>query len=154
MRPRSKILSKWLSSPLFPSSCVDSERALKRTVQTISYVSGVGEYTAVYNAAEGIDGAYLDLTYGIDSIGSIIVNGSKLLANNASDRIDLGALLTPGPNTITVKLSSALYGRMFVENSGYVGSDFGMGGGFMTPADPEMYYNGLLSATLTPYVLK
>lgn len=123
-------------------------------VEDMRNVSGVGEYTLRFQAPETWDehtGAYLDLSYGIDQIGSVTVNGTTLPANNASDRVDLGGLLVPGENTITVKLDTTLYGRFFVENSGYANADFGMGGGFMQPADPDAYYNGLLTAVLVPY---
>ena len=65
--------------------------------------------------------------------------------------MDLGGYLVEGENTLTIKLSTVLYERMYVENSGYENADFGMGKGFMQPADPAAFYNGLLSVTLTPY---
>lgn len=118
------------------------------------YVSGVGEYTTTFTLPEDwsdTTGAYLDVTYGKDQIGEITINGTVLDANNASDRIDLGGYLVSGENTLTIKLSTTLYARMYATNSGYEGRDFGMGTGFMQPEDPEAFYDGLLSVALTPY---
>ena len=83
-------------------------------------------------------------------------NGTELTANNASDRVDVGALITEGENEITVRINSTLYGRTYVEHSGYqtAGADYGMNPGFRTPPDPEAYYNGLLGVKIIPYSLK
>lgn len=113
-----------------------------------------GEYTTTVTLPEDwsdTTGAYLDVTYGKDQIGEITINGTALDANNASDRVDLGGYLVSGENTLTIKLSTTLYARMYAANSGYEGRDFGMGTGFMQPEDPEVFYDGLLSVTLTPY---
>ena len=123
-------------------------------VTDMLYVSGVGEYTTTVTLPEDwsdTTGAYLDVTYGKDQIGEITINGTALDANNASDRVDLGGYLVSGENTLTIKLSTTLYARMYAANSGYEGRDFGMGTGFMQPEDPEAFYDGLLSVTLTPY---
>ena len=123
-------------------------------VTDMLYVSGVGEYTTTFTLPEDwsdTTGAYLDVTYGKDQIGEITINGTALDANNASDRVDLGGYLVSGENTLTIKLSTTLYARMYATNSGYEGRDFGMGTGFMQPEDPEAFYDGLLSVTLTPY---
>lgn len=123
-------------------------------VTDMLYVSGGGEYTTTFTLPEDwsdTTGAYLDVTYGKDQIGEITINGTALDANNASDRVDLGGYLVSGENTLTIKLSTTLYARMYAANSGYEGRDFGMGSGFMQPEDPEAFYDGLLSVTLTPY---
>lgn len=123
-------------------------------VTDMLYISGVGEYTTTFTLPEDwsdTTGAYLDVTYGKDQIGEITINGTALDANNASDRVDLGGYLVSGENTLTIKLSTTLYARMYATNSGYEGRDFGMGTGFMQPEDPEAFYDGLLSVTLTPY---
>lgn len=123
-------------------------------VTDMLYVSGVGEYTTTFTLPEDwsdTTGAYLDVTYGKDQIGEITINGTALDANNASDRVDLGGYLVSGENILTIKLSTTLYARMYATNSGYEGRDFGMGTGFMQPEDPEAFYDGLLSVTLTPY---
>lgn len=133
---------------------VTEEQLAEFGVEDMRNVSGTGYYSITFTAPENWDedtGAYLDVTYGQDQIGSITVNGTTLIANNATDRVDLSGLLVTGENTIEIKLNSTIYGRMYVENSGYEGSDFGMGTGFMAEADPDAYYNGLLSVTLTPY---
>lgn len=84
------------------------------------------------------------------------MNGTELTANSASDRVDVGTLITEGENEITVRLNSTLYGRTYVEHSGYQtpGADYGMNLGFRTPPDPEAYYNGLLGVQIIPYSLK
>ena len=99
------------------------------------------------------DGAFITFEYGKDQIGAVIVNGTELTANNASDRVDVGTLITEGQNEITVRLNSTLYGRTYAEHSGYqaAGEDYGMNLGFMTPLDPEAYYNGLLGVKIIPY---
>ena len=98
-------------------------------VTDMLYVSGVGEYTTTFTLPEDwsdTTGAYLDVTYGKDQIGEITINGTALDANNASDRVDLGGYLVSGENTLTIKLSTTLYARMYAANSGYEGRDFGM----------------------------
>lgn len=72
----------------------------------------------------------------------------KFTANNASDRVDLGSALKTGENTIVIKLTTALYGRAFVENHMYANTEFdgGMSFGIRVP-----YVNGLTNVTLTPY---
>ena len=104
-------------------------------------VAGVGIYSLTFDAPADWDentGAYLDLTYGEDQIGWVEVNGSKLKADNASDRVDLAGLLVPGENTITIKLNTCLYPRAFREHHLYSGTIAAVS-------------NGLLSAKLTPY---
>ncbi|MEQ2415176.1 hypothetical protein [Blautia acetigignens] len=98
-------------------------------VTDMLYVSGVGEYTTTFTLPEDwsdTTGAYLDVTYGKDQIGEITINGTALDANNASDRVDLGGYLVSGENTLTIKLSTTVYARMYAANSGYEGRDFGM----------------------------
>ena len=88
----------------------------------------------------------------MDQIGAVIINGCKLPANNASDRLEVGGLITEGQNTITVRLNTSLYGRTYVEHSGYqdTGAVYGMGPGVLDAPDPEAYYNGLLSVRIIP----
>ena len=125
-------------------------------VNDMKYVSGTGEYTVIFTSPENwsdYDGAFITFEYGKDQIGAVIVNGTELTANNASDRVDVGTLITEGQNEITVRLNSTLYGRTYAEHSGYqaAGEDYGMNLGFMTPLDPEAYYNGLLGVKIIPY---
>ncbi len=83
----------------------------------------------------------------------MIINGSELPANNASDRLDAGRLITEGRNTITVRLNSTLYGRTYAEHSGYqdAGRVYGMGPGVLDSPDPGAYCNGLLGVRIIPY---
>lgn len=131
-----------------------TDQLLMLGVENMRNVSGVGEYSTTFTLPGSWNentGAYLDFRYGKDQIGSYTINGVTIKANNISDRVDLFGLLVSGKNTLTIKLSTSLYGRMFVENSGYSGTEFGMSSGFMSPIDPDGYYNGLLSAILVPY---
>ena len=86
----------------------------------------------------------------------MIVNGTELPANNASDRVDVGTLLKMGENAITIRLHSTLYGRTYAEHSGYQDNrvEYGMGKGIMDPPDPDAYYNGLLRVRVVPYKKK
>ncbi len=123
-------------------------------VTDMKYVSGTGTYTTTFALPEGWEdaaGAYLDVTYGKDQISSVVINGTEVPVNNVSDRMDLGGYLVSGENTLTVKISTTLYARMYAENSGYADAEFGMSVGFMGQADPDAFYNGLLSAVVTPY---
>lgn len=54
---------------------------------------------------------------------------------------------------MTIRLHSTLYGRTYVEHSGYLdkGVEYGMGKKIMNPVDPNAYYNGLLSVKIVPY---
>ena len=125
-------------------------------VSDMKYVSGVGEYTLTFIAPGDrldCDGAFISFDYGRDQIGAVIVNGFELPANNASDRVDVGALIKEGQNTITVRLNTTLYGRTYAEHSGYrnAGAGYGMGPGIMDPPAPEAYFNGLLGVRIIPY---
>jgi hypothetical protein len=125
-------------------------------VSDMKYVSGTGEYTLVFTAPDSwsaYSGAFITFEYGKDQIGGVIVNGTELPANNASDRVDVGTLIHEGRNELRVRLNSTLYGRTFIEHSGYqaAGAAYGMSSGFMAPSDPEAYYNGLLGVSIIPY---
>ena len=98
----------------------------------------------------------IEYGYGRDQVGAVIVNGTELPANNASDRVDVGTLLKMGENTITIRLHSTLYGRTYAEHSGYQDNrvEYGMGKGIMDPPDPDAYYNGLLRVRVVPYKKK
>ena len=125
-------------------------------VSDMKYVSGTGEYTLVFTTPENwneYSGAFIAFEYGKDQIGGVIVNGTELPANNASDRVDVGAMIHEGQNELTIRLNSTLYGRTFIEHSGYqsAGTAYGMNPGFMAPLDPEAYYNGLLAVRIIPY---
>ncbi|MCL2735935.1 MAG: Ig-like domain-containing protein [Propionibacteriaceae bacterium] len=126
-------------------------------VPSMDYVSGVADYSTTFTTPSGWTsdtGAYLDVTYGWDQVGSVTVNGTVFTPDNASDRIDIGSALVQGSNDIVIELSSTLYARAVYENSGYanqkghlpltISGMFGGGG-----AQP--YWNGLNTATLTPY---
>ena len=81
------------------------------------------------------------------------VNGTEVPAYNASDRVDVGTLLTAGQNTLTIRLHSTLYGRTYFEHSGYrdKGAVFGMGDGVLDPPVPGTYFNGLSGVSIIPY---
>ena len=122
----------------------------------MKYVSGTGEYTISFTLPDDFgesDGAFIAYSYGRDQVGALIVNGTELPANNASDRIDAGTLLTSGLNTLTLRLNSTLYGRTYFEHSGYLdkGAVYGMGEGVLNPPVPGTYYNGLLGVSIIPY---
>lgn len=92
-------------------------------VSDMKYVSGTGEYTISFTLPDNFgenDGAFIAYRYGRDQVGALIVNGIELPANNASDRVDVGTLLTEGRNTLTIRLNSTLYGRTYFEHSGYL----------------------------------
>ena len=125
-------------------------------VSDIKYVSGTGEYTITFTLPDDFgenDGTFIAYSYGRDQVGALIVNGTELPANNASDRVDAGTLLTAGQNTLTIRLNSTLYGRTYFEHSGYQdrGVIYGMGEGVLNPPVPGTYYNGLLSVSIIPY---
>lgn len=106
-------------------------------VSDMKYVSGTGEYTISFTLPDDFgenDGAFIAYSYGRDQVGALIVNGTELPANNASDRVDVGTLLTAGQNTLTIRLNSTLYGRTYFEHSGYLdnGAVYGMGEGVPT----------------------
>lgn len=134
---------------------VTDEQLTALGVDDMKYVSGIGEYTTEFELPDDFDpdtmGAYLDVTYGKDQIGSITINGTSLSANNVSDRTDLSGYLVAGKNTLTIKLSTTLYARMYKENSGYANAEFGMGSGFMQPVEEGLFCNGLQTVTITPY---
>ena len=100
------------------------------------------------------DGAFIAYSYGRDQVGALIVNGTELPANNASDRVDVGTLLTVGQNTLTIRLNSTLYGRTYFEHSGYLdkGAVYGMGEGVRDQPVPGTYYTGLLGVSIIPYI--
>ena len=125
-------------------------------VSDMKYVSGTAEYSLTFTAPEnwsGYTGAVLSFDYGKDQIGAVIVNGTELPGNNASDRVDAGTLIHEGPNEITVRLHSTLYGRTYAEHSGYreAGAEYGMSPAMFAPLDPEAYFNGLLGVRIIPY---
>ena len=116
-------LGKWVDIPATAAQLAELGVDLMRNV------SGTGEYTLTFTTPDGwseTTGAYLDVTYGKDQIGAITVNGVTIQANNASNQVDLGGLLVPGENTLTVKMSSTLYGRMYVEKQLLRGSRCGL----------------------------
>ena len=126
-------------------------------VSDMKYVSGTGEYTISFTLPDDFgenDGAFIAYSYGRDQVGALIVNGTELPANNASDRVDTGTLLTAGQNTLTIRLNSTLYGRTYFEHSGYLdkGAVYGMGEGVLDPPVPGTYYNGLLGVSIIPYI--
>ena len=126
-------------------------------VSDMKYVSGTGEYTISFTLPDNFgknDGAFIAYSYGRDQVGALIVNGTELPANNASDRVDVGTLLTVGQNTLTIRLNSTLYGRTYFKHSGYLdkGAIFGMGEGVLDTPVPGTYHNGLLGVSIIPYV--
>ena len=128
-------------------------------VSDMKYVSGTGEYTISFTLPDNFgenDGAFIAYSYGRDQVGALIVNGTELPANNASDRVDVGTLFSVGQNTLTIRLNSTLYGRTYFEHSGYLdkGEVYGMGEGVLDPPVPGTYYNGLLGVSIIPYIAK
>jgi hypothetical protein len=128
-------------------------------VSDMKYVSGTGEYTISFTLPDDFgdnNGAFIAYSYGRDQVGALIVNGTELPANNASDRVDAGTLLTVGQNTLTIRLNSTLYGRTYFEHSGYQdrGAVYGMGEGVLDQPVPGTYYNGLLGVSIIPYIAK
>ena len=126
-------------------------------VSDMKYVSGTGEYTISFTMPDDFgecDGAFIAYSYGRDQVGALIVNGTELPANNASDRVDAGTLLNAGQNTLTIRLHSTLYGRTYFEHSGYQdrGAVYGMGEGVLDAPVPGTYYNGLISVSIIPYI--
>ena len=125
-------------------------------VSDMKYVSGTGEYTLSFTMPDDFgeyDGAFIAYSYGRDQVGALIVNGTELPANNASDRVDAGTLLNAGQNTLSIRLHSTLFGRTYFEHSGYLdrGAVFGMGEGVLDAPVPGTYYNGLISVSIIPY---
>ncbi len=125
-------------------------------ISDMKYVSGTAEYSLTFTAPENwssYSGAVLSFEYGKDQIGAVIVNGTELPANNASDRVDAGRLIHEGRNEITVRLHTTLCGRTYAEHSGYqdAGADFGMSPVMFAPLNPEAYFNGLLGVRIIPY---
>ena len=125
-------------------------------VSDMKYVSGTAEYSLTFTAPENWSsyaGAILSFEYGKDQIGAVIVNGAELPANNASDRVDVGALIHEGRNELTIRLHTTLYGRTYAEHSGYreAGAEYGMNPVMFAPLDPEAYFNGLLGVRIIPY---
>lgn len=138
---------------------VTSEQLDMLGVSDMKYVSGTGEYTITFTLPDDFgdnDGAFIAYSYGRDQVGALIVNGTELPANNASDRVDAGSLLTAGLNTLTIRLNTTMYGRTYYEHSGYLdrGVVYGMGEGVMDQPVPESYYNGLLGVSIIPYIAK
>ena len=128
-------------------------------VSDMKYVSGTGEYTISFTMPDDFgeyDGAFIAYSYGRDQVGALIVNGTELPSNNASDRVDAGTLLTVGQNTLTIRLNSTLYGRTYFEHSGYQdrGAVYGMGEGVLDQPVSGTYYNGLLGVSIIPYIAK
>lgn len=79
----------------------------------LGHASGIGTYTtAVVMPADWNkrNGAYLDLGKAVDTV-RVEVNGHPVGGIDQSDvnRIDLGGLLRPGSNTVTVTVSTTLY---------------------------------------------
>jgi hypothetical protein len=75
-------------------------------------VSGIGTYTtefALPRAWSGVDRALLDLGSAVDTV-QVTVNGTRLDGVNQADlgHIDVGSLLRPGDNTLTVRVASTL----------------------------------------------
>ena len=135
---------------------VTSEQLDMLGVSDMKYVSGTGEYTITFTLPDNFgenDGACIAYSYGRDQVGALIVNDTELPANNASDRVDVGTLLTAGQNTLTIRLNSTLYGRTYFEHSGYQdkGMAYGMGERVLDPPAPGTYYNGLLGVSIIPY---
>ncbi|WP_328531333.1 glycosyl hydrolase [Nocardioides sp. NBC_00368] len=78
----------------------------------LSTASGVATYRTTLTLPESWrpeDGAHLDLGKVLDT-ASVAVNGTNVVVNQADrGRIDLGATLRPGANTITVRVATTMF---------------------------------------------
>ena len=100
----------------------------------LSDVSGIGTYTTRFHLDEEwsrVREADLDLGTAIDTV-QVTVNGTRLDGINHADlgRIDLGDLLQPGTNTVTVRVASTLLNAVRVAPgsgaSGRARMDYGL----------------------------
>jgi hypothetical protein len=85
-------------------------------VSSMSQVAGTGSYSRQFSLPSGWtpdNGAYLQLTHGQDMVVAVTVNGHALpTIDQFSDQLDLGGYLTPGPNTIAVRIDTTLNNRI------------------------------------------
>lgn len=85
-------------------------------VEAMDEVSGRGCYSTTF-AWDGTAGAVLELSYYNDCVTAVEINGVRLTEiSNATDKIDLGAYLTAGENTLVVETASSLNNRARVES--------------------------------------
>jgi alpha-L-rhamnosidase len=108
----------------------------------LGHASGIGTYTASVVMPAGWtkrNGAYLDLGKAVDTV-RVEVNGHAVSGIDQSNvnRIDLGGLLRPGSNTVTVTVSTTLYNAVKAS-------------GGATYRAPEQSVGLLGPVVLTPY---
>lgn len=117
-------------------------------VPSMKNVSGIGYYTTTFELPADwteTTGAILNFSYGQDEVTKVVVNGHTIEAVNViSDRVDIGPYLTPGKNSITIKLCSSLFNRALVD-----AMVFRLPGKQINGKNPVEY--GLKAVTLTPY---
>ncbi len=122
---------------------VTSEQLSTLGVDSMENIIGIGTYCTTFELPENWDttqGYLLNFHHNNDMVTEVIVNGQKLPAiDQSKDSVDIGAYLTAGQNTISVKLVSTMINRIIYEN-------------------PNSQYSnsknqsfGLLDVTLTPY---
>ena len=119
-------------------------------VPSMDNIIGIGYYTKSFTLPDtwsDSTGAVLNLGYSQDEVTAVTVNGTTItVVDIISDQVDIGAYLSPGENTITVKLVTPMFNRAVVESMA------------MTPAGGMPQINGtdtvdlgLKSVVLDPY---
>ncbi|WP_029432090.1 glycosyl hydrolase [Blastococcus sp. URHD0036] len=108
----------------------------------LSRASGVGTYTTTVElpASWGDDdGAWLDLGDAVDTV-QVTVNGTAVVVDQSDrGRIDLGRLLVPGTNTLTVRVATTMFNAV-------------RAGGNPNYATPDWQRTGLMGpVVLAPY---
>lgn len=120
-------LGTWASLP------ASSSQLTALGVSSMSQVAGTGSYSRQFSLPSGWtpdNGAYLQLAHGQDMVVAVSVNGHALpTIDQFSDQLDLGGYLTPGPNTITVRIDTTLNNRI----TGKTAQLYGLTGAQLTP---------------------
>ncbi|MGY1773139.1 glycosyl hydrolase [Blastococcus sp. SYSU D00813] len=87
----------------------------------LTTASGIGTYTARCDlpaAWQDDDGAYLDLGDVVDTV-QVWVNGTPVTVDQSDrGRIDLGRLLVPGANTLTVRVATTMFNAVRATGNG------------------------------------
>lgn len=91
-------------------------------VDAMNHMSGIGTYTTTFTLPTSWNtdtGAILQLTHGADMVVEVLVNNHRIDdVNQLTNKVDVGAYLTTGKNTLMVKLDSTLQHRIDLENPG------------------------------------
>jgi hypothetical protein len=89
-------------------------------VNSMQNISGIGLYSTTFELPADWNnetGATLVLGYSQDQVTRVVVNGEVLdRINVIADEVEVGGLLQPGENTLTVKLVTGLFNRAVVES--------------------------------------